>query len=397
MRIAMIGTRGVPAAYGGFETAVEEIGRRLVAQGHDVLVYTRPDDRDTAPREYLGMQLVPLPSVHKKSLETLTHTALSVGHLVAKDRVDVAFMFNAANACWLPGLRARKIPVATHVDGIEWRRAKWGGGGRRFYRASESLAVRWSDALIADAQGISDYYIEEFGAATELIAYGAPILDDPHPERLAGLASNGPVLTAGEYHVLVARFEPENHVLEAVQGFHQSQAAHPFVVVGGAPFAEEYTQAISSVADRDERIHLVGPVYDQDLLDALYANALTYVHGHSVGGTNPSLLRAMGAGTATLAWDVVFNREVLGSDGLFFANTDDLARLLVEAEASPDDMAAKGSRLAQRAAQEYDWDVVADQYADLAARLQAGQTQAHVNSGRRRVDQSSTLRTGSGH
>ena len=158
MRIAMVGTRGVPAAYGGFETAVEEIGKRLVERGHEVIVYTRAEDRQSAPREYLGMQLVPLPAVRSKALETLTHTASSTAHVVAKSKPDMAFLFNAANAIYLPPMRARKIPVATHVDGLEWRRTKWGKGGRKFYRMSESIAVRYSDALIADAQGIADYY-----------------------------------------------------------------------------------------------------------------------------------------------------------------------------------------------------------------------------------------------
>ena len=132
MRIAMVGTRGVPAAYGGFETAVEEIGKRLVERGHHVIVYTRVDVRETAPREYLGMELVPLPAVRSKALETLTHTASSTAHVVAKSKPDMAFLFNAANAIYLRALRAKKIPVATHVDGLEWQRAKGGKGGRGF-------------------------------------------------------------------------------------------------------------------------------------------------------------------------------------------------------------------------------------------------------------------------
>lgn len=377
MHVAMIGTRGVPAAYGGFETAVEEIGRRLVQRGHRVTVYTRPDDRDTAPREYLGMRLVPLPAVHSKALETLTHTGLSVGHVVGQDRPDAAFLFNAANALYLPALRARKIPVATHVDGLEWKRTKWGGGGRRFYRVSESLAVRYSDALIADAAGIADYYQEEFGATTDLIAYGAPILMEKNPALLpAGLAP-------GEFHLVVARFEPENHVLEAVEGYVDSPARKPLVVVGGAPFAAEYTQKIHAAAGGDERLLFLGPVYDQEALDSLYFHALTYVHGHSVGGTNPSLLRAMGAGTATTAFDVDFNREVLGSDGRYFARPGDIAQHIGESENDVEASMLRGARSRDRAAQRYRWDDVAHQYEALARRLSGGDSQAGRFAGRR--------------
>ena len=187
MQIALIGTRGVPARYGGFETCIEEVGQRLAAAGHRVRVYCRPsgtsDDDDDKLDEYLGMQLIHLPVLRKRSMETLAHTALSVAHRSLAG-ADAAIVFNSANSPLLPLIKARGIPVATHVDGLEWRRGKWGRGGRRYYREAEALAVRWSDALIADAQGIQDYYRQEFNAPTELIAYGAPILTDPGVDRV---------------------------------------------------------------------------------------------------------------------------------------------------------------------------------------------------------------------
>ena len=173
MKIGLIGTRGVPARYGGFETCVEEVGRRLVDRGHEVTVFCRtPVGADNGPErlnEYLGMRLVHLPTVRKRSLETLSHTALSVFHSSLSD-VEAAVVFNAANSPLLPVLRARGIPVATHVDGLEWRRAKWGPVGQRYYRMAEALAVRWSHELIADARGIADYYLDEFRAPSTLIA-----------------------------------------------------------------------------------------------------------------------------------------------------------------------------------------------------------------------------------
>ncbi|HEY0950688.1 DUF1972 domain-containing protein, partial [Nocardioides sp.] len=373
----MIGTRGVPARYGGFETAVEEIGRRLVGRGHEVTVYCR-GAQAPRPCEHLGMRLVHLPAVRSRSLETLSHTAASVAHVWHTGGHDVAAVFNAANAAFLPALHAAHLPVAVHVDGLEWQRAKWSGAGRHYYRWAESLAVRWADALIADAAGIADYYRAEFGVATELLTYGAPILQDPGTGRLAGLR-----LRAGAFHLVVARFEPENHVAEIVAGYHRSAARLPLVVVGSAPYADRYTARIRSIARDDPRVVLLGAVWDQDLLDQLYAGCSTYLHGHSVGGTNPSLLRAMGAAAAVVAFDVGFNREVAGPAAAYFSVAEELPAILARAEADPGRVAELGRRLQERAASRYRWDDVADGYESLLERLAAGESVRGSASGRR--------------
>ena len=377
MRIAMLGTRGVPAQYGGFETAVEEIGKRLADSGHDVTVYCR-GSAEPQRRTYLGMRLVHLPAVHHKALETLSHTGVSVAHAATQQRFDAALLFNAANSVFSPLLRARRIPFAVHVDGLEWQRAKWGGAGRRYYRMAEALAVRWADALIADAPGIADYYAEEFGTSTELLAYGAPIQGEPTHARIGSM-----LLDPARYHLVVSRFEPENHVDLIVEGYRASRAKHPLIVVGSAPYADEYTQRIQRAAGGDERVRLVGAVWDQNLLDELYANALTYVHGHSVGGTNPSLLRAMGAGSAVLAFDVSFNRDVAGDHGLYFDTPDQLAELFNDAETHREAFYARGERLRDRARRTYRWDLVADGYAALLRRLADGESRRGEASGRR--------------
>ncbi|GAB3680805.1 DUF1972 domain-containing protein [Angustibacter aerolatus] len=373
MRIALIGTRGVPARYGGFETAIEEVGRRLVDRGHDVTVYCRGDDEHGG--SYLGMRLVHLPAMRRRSLETLSHTALSVLHLVTRRRPDTAVVFNAANAPFLPLLRARRVPLATHVDGLEWQRGKWGPAGRRYYRTAESLAVRWSDALIADAQGIADYYDGEFGAETALISYGAPSVDPDRLDRLAELD-----LAPQGYHLVVARFEPENHVHVAVEGYVRSGATLPLVVVGSAPYADAYTEQVRALAD--DRVRLLGGVWDQELLDQLYAGSLTYLHGHSVGGTNPSLLRAIGAQAAVDAYDVVFNREVLGEAGRFWRTPDDVAALVEAAEADPEGTRERGRSSGLRA-KLYDWDDVALAYEQLCRLLATRGPRRRRPSGRR--------------
>lgn len=369
MRIALIGTRGVPARYGGFETAVEEVGQRLVQRGHEVVVYCRAADRDqeadASPVDaYLGMQLVHLPAMRKRSLETLSHTGLSVLHRSLRG-TDAAIVFNAANAPLLPVIRARGIPVATHVDGLEWKRAKWGGIGQRYYKLAESLAVRWSDALIADARGIGDYYRETFNVGTSLITYGAPILRDVADDLLGDLN-----LSRGGYHLVVARFEPENHVREIVEGYRQSAATLPLVVVGSAPYSDDYTASIHDAAD--DRVRFLGGVWDQDQLNQLYAHAVTYLHGHSVGGTNPSLLRAMGTGTFTIAFDVNFNREVVGEHAAYFRTPADVAAEIVAAENDRGEAAHRGELIGSEA-HRYNWDDVADRYEALCRNLTQGQ------------------------
>jgi hypothetical protein len=284
MRIALVGTRGVPARYGGFETCVEEVGTRLAARGHDVVVYCRRLGSDSSPSapepsSYRGMTLVHLGALKRRSLETLSHTGLSVAHL-ARHRTDAAVVFNSANSPWLPVIRMSRIPVATHVDGLEWQRGKWGPIGRRYYQVAERLAVWWSKALIADAVGIADYYRDKFDADTDLISYGAPRIEGNASDRIAELG-----LRPGGFHLVVARFEPENHVDVIVDGYRRSAATLPLVVVGSAPYADEYTRKVHALAD--ERVRFLGGVWDQELLDQLYANSFTYLHGHSVGAPTP--------------------------------------------------------------------------------------------------------------
>ncbi len=361
MRLALLGTRGVPARYGGFETAAEEIGRRLVDRGHDVVVYCRnPGQTQT---EYLGMRLVNLPAVRQRAAETLSHTLLSIGHAITREHPDVAIVFNAANAPFLPALRLARIPVAVHVDGLEWKRAKWGPRGSGYYRWAEARSSRWADAVIADAHGIAEHLRDAHGVHAHCIAYGAPIVN-PDASRLAEVG-----VSARQYHLVVARFEPENHLQEIVTGYVASQARMPLVVVGDAPYADAYRARVRTAAGDDPRVRFLGSLWDSELLDTLYAHATTYLHGHSVGGTNPSLLRALGAGAPVSAYDVVFNREVAAGAGVFFTTSADVAALCEAAEADPGAAIARGSAGQADVAIRYRWSDVADAYEELAQDL----------------------------
>jgi len=354
-----MGTRGVPAQYGGFETAVEEIGTRLAARGHIVTVYCRNPGQHIT--HYRGMHLVNLPAVRHRTTETLSHSGISAVHAVLRDRPDVVFLLNAGNAPVLAGLNAAGVPTAIHLDGLESRRAKWRGAGARYYRWAERTSARIGKVVIADAQAIADYVQDIYGRECVVIPYGAEIIH-PSADRLSDLN-----LEPGEYHLVVARFEPENHVMEAVHAFRASEENRPLVVVGGAPYSPWYVDRVRTAALGDPRIRLLGSVYDQELINVLYAHALTYVHGHSVGGTNPSLLRAMGAGAPVLAYDVEFNREVTNDQALFWGNAEELTvhfNAIAHGEYGqllP--LLAEQSR--ERVRSHYQWEAVTDQYEAL--------------------------------
>jgi len=357
----MLGTRGVPPRYGGFETAVDEIGRRLAADGHEVVVYCRNPGQSLRVHE--GMRLVNLPAVRSRSLETVSHTGLSALHAALRLRPDVALVFNAANAPFVPLLRASGIPTAVHLDGLEWKRAKWHGVGARYFRLAERWSVRWADAVVADARAIADHVRETHGRESVFIPYGAPLVDAGSDR----LAERG--LEAGTYHLAVARFEPENHVAELVEGRLRSAATAPLVVVGGAPYAEAYERTVRDRAAGDSRVRFLGAEWDQGLLDQLYAGAISYLHGQSVGGTNPSLLRAMSAGVSVTAWDVVFNREVSAGQARYVADADGVAAALAADEADPVARKERGEVLREHARSTYRWDDVARAYEDLCRGL----------------------------
>lgn len=358
-----MGTRGVPASYGGFETAVEEIGKRLAVRGYDVTVYCRNPGQTIT--EYQGMTLVNLPAIRHRTAETLSHTSLSTARAIAKDRPDVALVLNAGNAPLLRPLKAAGIPVAIHLDGLESKREKWRGAGARYYRWAEKLAVKRGDAVIADSQAIADYVQATYGRACTVIAYGADVID-PGSDRLAELN-----VVRRDYHLIVARLEPENHVLEAVHGYTISEESRPLLVVGSAPYSQWYIDRVQEVAAESPSVRLLGGIYDQELLDQLYANARTYIHGHSVGGTNPSLLRAMGAGAPVLAYDCEFNREVTNEQALLWHDAESLAVLLDEiAEGEVDDeLTALADAGCQRISEHYQWDAVTDKYEELLKHL----------------------------
>lgn len=379
LRIAMIGTRGIPAVFGGVETAVEEIGRRLVDRGHAVTVYCRTGTptpgADSPPSLYLGMRLVHLPALPPRAIGALSHTAFSMAHATIGARPDTAFVFDPANAPFVQALRRRGIPTTVHVDALERKRDRQGGPGR-FHRWAEHHSVRSADALIAGAPAIADYYRAEFSLPTEVIGYGAHLLHDPSTGRLAELG-----LTPQGYHLVVAGFVPENQVGLIVDGYLRSSAALPLVVVDCSTTPRAQARKIADLAT-SPRVRLLSRAWDQDQLDQVYAHSVSYLDGRPDGGANLSLLRAMGAGTAAIAWDGRFARDALGVYGAYFRNAQTLAALIEDAELNPHHTQEMAEALQRRAAALYNWGHITDGYEDLAQRVVSGYSNQPLRPGR---------------
>lgn len=362
LRVALLGSRGIPARYGGYETLMEELATRLVARGFEVTVYCRSHSTPRDLATYRGVELVVLPTLPTKHFDTPVHTLLSCLDALSR-RFDAALVVNSANALFLPLLGLSGIPAALHVDGIEKRRAKWGAFGRSVYALSERLACVVPDALVTDAEVIRRHYLERYGADSTPIAYGV----DPQPpagretlDRL-GLASR-------RYYLYVSRFEPENNPHRVAEAYRAVGGDLPLVMVGGAPYASAFIEGFRR--DADPRILFPGFIYGEGYRE-LMSHALAYVHATEVGGTHPALVEAMGYGNCILVNDTPENREAAGEAGLYFraAEPETLTTLLERARRDPIDAAARGRAAAARARDLYSWERVTDQYAELFERL----------------------------
>lgn len=292
LRIALLGTRGIPASYGGFETFAEHIAVRLAARGHAVTVYGRAGNVDPAldGTLYRGVRLVVLPAPRRKHLETVVHTLASARH-ARRTGFDVALVCNSANFLALPLLRVAGIKTALAVDGIESERRKWGLLGRNFYRLAALLGPRFSDVVIADCAVIEQHLRARGVANVVMIAYGAT---PPASAATAELERVG--VAPGSYVLYVSRLEPENNADVVLRGFLAAGVPYDLVVVGDAPYADEYKARLRAIAAGSDRIRFAGGVYGRGY-DELRAHAACYVQATDVGGTHPALLEAMSAGT----------------------------------------------------------------------------------------------------
>ncbi len=362
MKIAIMGTRGIPANYGGFETFAEKLSTRLVKRGHEVTVYGRSNIIDYDGDEYQGVRLAILPTIAHKYFDTIAHTFLSVLHGLGRS-YDVVLICNSVNSAfsWIPRLRGQK--VALNVDGLEWQRAKWNRAGQWVYRFSEYLATFLPHHVVTDSRFIERYYLDRFGKPSTFIPYGAPT--EPVATK-AVLDRFG--LKPREYVLYVSRLEPENNAHHIVRAFERVQTEKKLVVVGDAPYNHDYIRALKET--KDPRILFTGYVFG-DGYHEFQSHAYCYVQATEVGGTHPALLEGMGFGNCIIAHDVPEHREALGDAGCYYGYRDigDLAAKLQRLLDHPEEVEAYRLRAAKRAREEYSWDKVTSDYEALFHRL----------------------------
>jgi glycosyltransferase involved in cell wall biosynthesis len=365
MRIAFVGSRGIPGLYGGFETAITEISSRLVERGHDVIVYCRNGYGDRSEVSYKGVKKIYLPRIKLELADTLSHTFLSLIHLL-RNQPDVIIVVNTANSpiCILPRLAG--IPFAVHAGGLEWRRTKWPLIGRVYIYCSAWFSTKIAPAVIADSTGIKEYYRDKWKRNTFYAAYGAYQERSTKSELLDKFG-----LVKDEYFLVVARLQPSNNTHLIVEAFSRVRTDKKLVIVGGVEYNSRYVRALRKKTNVS-RIQFLGAIYDQESLTEIMCNCFSYVHGHEVGGTNPVLLKALGCGSCILYLDVGyrFNTRVVVDYGIpFQKDADDLRKQMQELADYPERANIYRERAPKRIEEAYTWDHVTDRYEELCSEL----------------------------
>jgi len=356
MRLAILGARGIPAHYGGFETFAEQLAVRLVERGHEVTVFC--EAAVGGNEEYKGVKLRHVPTRDLGPLVAVVYDAACLWH--ARSSFDVIYMlgYGSSALCWLPRIWGTKVWI--NMDGLEWARGKWGRIARWYLRLSEAMAMWTPDRIIADAAAIKENLQSRYRRLPpcDVIPYGCEIVSEARAEDLNSFG-----LEPGSYYLVVCRFEPENLIREIVEGFLESNTQARLVLVGDHTRKSAYVEALGKY--KSDRLLFTGTVYDAARIHALRYFCRAYLHGHSVGGTNPSLLEAMGCGNVVIANDNPFNREVLGGSGLFFSSARGVKDCIESVDGGAADVAEMKGNVVERVKQFYTWDRITDYYCEL--------------------------------
>jgi len=360
MKIALIGSRGFPYVYSGYETFVSELAPRLVSRGYTVTIYCHRGLFVNRPHVMNGIRLIYFPALEFKILSQFSHSFLSTIHACISG-YDVVLFVNSANGPFGLLTQVFRKRSAINVDGLEWLRPKWRGLGARYFYFASFLSARFFDVVIADCDRMAEIYKREFKSESVTIAYGANLgySSDPSLIRAWGL-------TPGEYYLVVGRLVPDNNADVICKEFELCKSRRKLVILGDVPYKDAYAEGIRKT--RDNRILFPGYVRDSNILRELYCNSYAYIHGHEYGGTNPSLLQALANGCCVLALDTPFSREVLDGEmhGLYFDKSlHSFASLIERLENDPSLSERLRSSSRSRIEQRYTWDHITDQYEDL--------------------------------
>lgn len=352
LKIAIIGTRGIPARYGGFETCVEEVSTRLVERGHKVTVYCRKGNTHYKEEYYKGVRLVILPSVKVKSMDTISHSGLSAFHLMFF-RWDIVHIYGLGNAIYIILLKLLGLKTVISVDGLEWNRKKWGALARFWFRLSEFIVKRFADHVIADSNVIRKYYKERHNLESAYIPYGAYVNVNGKCELIK---ENN--LDKRDYILFVGRLIPEKGVHYLIRAFEDVETDKKLVIVGDDPYNRRYIESLKQIDDN--RVMFLGYVYGNKYVE-LCKNAYLFVQPSELEGTSPALLAAMGYGCCVLVNGIDENIETIGDAGLTYEKNDvrDLTLKLQYLLDNPEVVEEYRLRAVQRIKTHYNWDTIA--------------------------------------
>jgi glycosyltransferase involved in cell wall biosynthesis len=365
LKIAIIGSRGYPFVYSGYETLIKELSERLVSKnGCEVTVYCHRNLFKEKPALVNGIKLVYVPTIESKSLSQLIHSFLSICHAVTSD-VDVIFAVNAANGPFGLISKIFKKPTAINVDGLEWLRPKWKGIGAKYFKIAARLSTILFDQIINDSDEMRKVYLDMFKKDSVVIAYGAKVTKFEDQSLIKQW-----LIKPKEYYLVVGRMIPDNNADVIVKGFLASNSTKKMVVVGDVFYKDNYSDALKAI--KDERLIFTGYVNDPKVLGSLYHHCYVYVHGHEFGGTNPTMIKAMAYGCAILALDTVFNKEMLDNDsyGIYFDKNQDAVRQQINyADEHPNKIEKFRQNSHLGITDKYNWDYITDQYLDVFRQL----------------------------
>jgi len=367
VKIAILGTRGIPANYGGFETFAEELSGRLVEKGFFVTVYGRSGyiDKKYDNGYYKGVHIRVLPSIKSKYFDTISHTFLSILNVAAK-KYDIILICNAANSIFslIPRIFSKKVVV--NVDGVERRRKKWNILGRLWYLFGEIFSCLFPNAIVTDARVIQDYYLRRYRKKSCFIPYGANISKTDNVGLLKKYN-----LDKNDFFLYVSRLEPENNAHIVIKAFEKVKTDKKLVIVGDAPYSGDYIKKLKET--KDKRIIFTGFIYGEGYKE-LQGNTYCYIHATEVGGTHPALIEAMGYGNCTIINSTPENLEVIKDCGIIYEknNVGDLKRKINYAIGNPYIVEKYGMKAMKRIKRYYSWEYVTGEYEKLFSNLIAG-------------------------
>lgn len=362
--LRILGIRGIPAAHGGFETFAEQLAVHLVNRGWRVVVYCQEDGAGPVVEdEWFGIQRVRIPVSMSGPAGTIIFDLRSTLHAARTKGLCLTLGYNTAIFSVL--LRLRGIVNVINMDGIEWARAKWGRIAKAWFWLNERFGCWIGDHLVADHPRIKDHLSTRVRRSKiTTIAYGGEAIESADSSIITalGLAPNG-------YYTVIARPEPENSLLEIVEGFSRRPRSRKLAILGRYDRDNDYHRRVLEAAGKD--VVFLGPIYDKDVVRALRYFSCAYVHGHQVGGTNPSLVEALGASNAVMAHDNPFNRWVAGPGACYFNGAASFASLLDELEGDAPRLQAMSAASASRHQEAFTWEQILGQYEQLLSRFAA--------------------------